>query len=393
LAGAFHGQPDTDLLDEVSGKVRLYPVFSHGCDARLIAYDLTERLARGIHAEYLRGLAQSSTGPVQSTGSLPWQELSEDLRAANRAQVHDLAAKMFTVGCVVAPRRGLGGDVMSDEQVDKLAELEHDRWCAERRGQHWTYGPVRDDDKKLHPDLVEWENLRDDSRDKSRRAIRRLPDILGEAGFEIVDLGPGRRPTTHPTNSRPGRADVPVRVAVTGHTNLAPETAEMIYHEIVAYLDGLDTASLTGLTCLADGADQLFARAILAVGGRLEVILPTPDYRERVLRPDQWGIFDALLNQADEIHYGSYTEPGSDAYSAASSQLLQRSDFLVAIWDRKPGSNVGGTAHVVQQARDHGIPVTVMWPPNAQRTPALANSDQPGSLPDGCWPDQTMGQP
>jgi hypothetical protein len=36
---------------------------------------------------------------------------------------------------------------------------------------------------------------------------------------------------------------------------------------------------VTGLSCLADGADQIFARAVTDLGGKLEVIIPASEYR------------------------------------------------------------------------------------------------------------------
>jgi len=38
---------------------------------------------------------------------------------------------------------------------------------------------------------------------------------------------------------------------------------------------------ITGISCLADGADQIFARAAAAAGGKLEAIIPGARYRDR----------------------------------------------------------------------------------------------------------------
>lgn len=37
---------------------------------------------------------------------------------------------------------------------------------------------------------------------------------------------------------------------------------------------------VTGLSCLADGADQVFARVVLEAGGTLEAIVPAQNYRD-----------------------------------------------------------------------------------------------------------------
>ena len=35
-----------------------------------------------------------------------------------------------------------------------MARMQHQRWCAERRLQGWKRGVERDNDRKLHPELV-----------------------------------------------------------------------------------------------------------------------------------------------------------------------------------------------------------------------------------------------
>jgi len=47
--------------------------------------------------------------------------------------------------------------------------------------------------------------------------------------------------------------------------------------------------------------------------------------------------------------------------------MLAEADELLAAWDGKPARGYGGTADVVDAARDQGIPVTVVWPTGAMR--------------------------
>ncbi|KAJ8266587.1 hypothetical protein GJAV_G00132220 [Gymnothorax javanicus] len=44
---------------------------------------------------------------------------------------------------------------------EKLAENSHELWAVTRIEQGWTYGPFRDDNKKLHPCLVDFQSLPD----------------------------------------------------------------------------------------------------------------------------------------------------------------------------------------------------------------------------------------
>jgi hypothetical protein len=68
-------------------------------------------------------------------------------------------------------------------------------------------------------------------------------------------------------------------IGITGHRGLPAHSAQLIdtaLHEALAeYSD-----RITGVTALADGADQLFARAVLDQGGQIEVIVPVARYRD-----------------------------------------------------------------------------------------------------------------
>jgi hypothetical protein len=190
LAEAFHGRRGADLLDEVNDKIRIFPILTRACDAGIITDDLTERLARRIHERYLVAAGQDPTHG--------WARLSESVRNANRAQVQGIAEKISAVGCVIAVRRGAtGGDITPDE-VERLAVVEHDRWRAERRSQGWRYGPVRDDRRRRHPDLVGWYELSEEGREQARNAVRWLPELLADEGFSLVRLTRARPPAQSP---------------------------------------------------------------------------------------------------------------------------------------------------------------------------------------------------
>src|SRR4029077_12493806 len=51
----------------------------------------------------------------------------------------------------------LGEDILSLSDV--LARSAHDRWALQRLGEGWLPGPERDDERKEHPCLVEYEAL------------------------------------------------------------------------------------------------------------------------------------------------------------------------------------------------------------------------------------------
>jgi hypothetical protein len=126
---------------------------------------------------------------------------------------------------------------------------------------------------------------------------------------------------------------------------------------------------LVGVSNLADGADQLFAQAILDAGGQLDVIVPAAQYRDR-LPESAHAAYDRLLAKAFSVHRLDRTESDEDAHMEASKIMLDRADRLFAVWDGKAARGYGGTADVVAEARQRGIPVTIIWPDGATRDEA-----------------------
>ena len=68
------------------------------------------------------------------------------------------------------------------------------------------------------------------------------------------------------------------RIAISGHRGLNADTANLIDQAIREKLSEYPD-NITGLSCLADGADQIFARAVVDLGGTLEAVIPAEEYR------------------------------------------------------------------------------------------------------------------
>ena len=156
-----------------------------------------------------------------------------------------------------------------------------------------------------------------------------------------------------------------MRIAVSGHRGLPAQTARLVDAALRAEL-AVHSHDLTGLSCLADGADHIFARAVVELGGRLEAVIPADFYRAG-LPPAAHPEYDDLLSSADVVHRLPYPEPTDESYLAASTFMVDRSEVLLAIWDGEPSRGHGGTADVVAYARAQGKPVKVVWPAGAIR--------------------------
>ena len=175
-----------------------FPLLEHACQLDLVLGGIHEVLARAIHDNYVT--AQTALGETSATNpSLAgWGELSESLREANRAQSRHIGAKLRSIGCAIAPISDLDADVFqfSSQELELLAEAEHQRWMDETRRAGYRFGPgPKDSVRKIHPSLLPWGDLSEGEKEKDRAATRAIPGLLALAGLQIYRV-PAAGPTS-----------------------------------------------------------------------------------------------------------------------------------------------------------------------------------------------------
>ncbi|WTW95374.1 hypothetical protein OG216_19220 [Streptomycetaceae bacterium NBC_01309] len=157
-----------------------------------------------------------------------------------------------------------------------------------------------------------------------------------------------------------------MRVGITGHRGLAGEVAEDVRQRIQEAVRAYDPSSLVGVSCIADGPDAWFARAVLQHGGELDVVIPAVLYRDAL---PEWHHpeYDSLFASAARVHSTGMYESTEEAHMAGSEVMVGLVDELLAVWDGQPARGYGGTADVVAYATDRGVPVRVLWSEGAVR--------------------------
>lgn len=152
--------------------------------------DTIETLARAIHEDYVRH--QDLEGATRETNPsvVDWEDLPETLRESNRDQARNIGTKLAAVGCDVEPlvERDSEPVAFSYEEVELMAEMEHDRWWSERVAAGWTFGHEKDIERKRSPYLVPWEDLTEEIREYDRNAVRGMPASMARVGFRVVRL-------------------------------------------------------------------------------------------------------------------------------------------------------------------------------------------------------------
>jgi uncharacterized membrane protein len=149
---------------------------------------VTEQLAQAIHRAYLqaafgRGEALSSRPSLQA-----WEELPDEMKESNRAQARQVGEKLAVIDCFMVPAFDPALTFeFENEEVQLLARLEHERWMGERMALGYAHGPARQG--RTHPDLVLWEDLTDEEREKDVAAVQNIPALLDSVGFQALRGG------------------------------------------------------------------------------------------------------------------------------------------------------------------------------------------------------------
>ena len=156
------------------------------------------------------------------------------------------------------------------------------------------------------------------------------------------------------------------RVGESGHQAIPAHAVDHVKRELTQFCSSRGPA-LLGITCLAAGADQMFAEAVLASGGQLHVVLPARNYDRSFEHPDDLNRFRTLLRLAAAFEALDFETPSDAAYLAAGKRVVDLSDEMVAVWDRKPARGIGGTADIVEYARTRKLPITIVWQQGTER--------------------------
>ena len=143
-----------------------------------------EKMAHIIHKRYNDLVGK--TNP--SIKLVPFEELSEEKQNANRRQARGIINKMSHIGCVLEPvdtdRADPPVEFFSPDTVEMLAVIEHDEWLGEKVENGWVYGP-RDDEKKINPYMVPYDQLDERIKEYDRDAVRNIPQLTLACGYRI----------------------------------------------------------------------------------------------------------------------------------------------------------------------------------------------------------------
>lgn len=159
-----------------------------GSSKPIMEQEIRESLGKKVHEKYWDNQFKEKIGKEESMKK--WDELLPYLKESNRQQADSMVEKLSYIGCAVRKANGNGTTPFefTEDEVERMAEMEHGRWNVERLLDGWTYGTVKDVLKKISPYLVSWKELSDGVKKWDRQAVVEIPVLLAGIGMEIYRL-------------------------------------------------------------------------------------------------------------------------------------------------------------------------------------------------------------
>lgn len=140
-----------------------------------------------------------------------------------------------------------------------------------------------------------------------------------------------------------------MKAGVTGHQSLgAMDTVAWLRQRLTGLLGKYQFER--GYTCLAAGADQLFASVLRANGVPFVAILPCRQYDRAFSSEDDVRCFRELLAEAADTIELPFDAPSEQAFYEAGKKVVDCADTLIAVWNGEPARGLGGTADIVSYA-------------------------------------------
>lgn len=260
--------------------------------------------------------------------------------------------------------------------VSKLVKTEHERWNAFHYLNGWSYATDKSKNIKEHNCLIPLEKFDDYKRKKTvlfdLYSILYLPNYLASTGYEIV-------PIDFMANENKCEKKE-CTLGITGHRDIDgnyQEVKSKLEIELKKIIDHHDKITL--VSPLAEGSDRLFVHTAIEAGAdkikKMLVIMPfEKDKYIKDFKTD--ASKDEFLAMTPQDGVKQYKGIGveckvipcstgkEDGYLKAGQSTVSKSDVLFAIWDGLPANGTGGTAEIIEFAKDLKKNIVIINPTN-----------------------------
>jgi hypothetical protein len=150
-----------------------------------------------------------------------------------------------------------------------------------------------------------------------------------------------------------------MKVGVTGHQDREGIQWSWVKRTVRIELGKLQNVQ-KALSCLAGGADQVFAEAALSLSIPVVAVVPLNGY-ERFFDGPALANYRRLLAHCELVQLGWEGDP-ERAFFEAGKFVADNCDLLFAVWDGESAEGLGGTGDVVKYAKERRCAIVCINP-------------------------------
>ena len=148
--------------------------------------NVLEKMAKTIHDNYNK--TQLERNPYTWPSYPTWESLPDTLKNSNIRQAKGVFEKLQVSGYIWSNEDLPGFEEIadfSDDEIEPLSKLEHDRWVEERIESGWKYGHIKDVDLMISPYIAPYDDIPDEIKEYDRDAVRNVFPLIHSLGMKV----------------------------------------------------------------------------------------------------------------------------------------------------------------------------------------------------------------
>lgn len=176
---------DNESFMSSAMRLKPYGLPSKVCSNQAIVGGDLDTMAKAFHSIYL-DIKEHTPGSTRSPADVPWEELKQEYKDSNRKAADHIGVKIRGLGFRITAMDEDGKPENLSDHIEILTTLEHRRWSAERSLAGWRYSPVRNNETRETPNLVDWDKLDEKIQEFDRKMVEHIPKVLSRVHKKIV---------------------------------------------------------------------------------------------------------------------------------------------------------------------------------------------------------------
>ena len=143
-----------------------------------------ESLAIDMHNKYI-SINQNDIN-IDLNFMMPWENLKEDIKDYYLHVAKNIPNALLNINYdLVSVVENPEYTEFTQNELDILTENEHMHWYRNRKKKGWKWGEVLDYKEKRDPELVHWDKISEEKKNRLYKMVKVWPEILSKSNFKL----------------------------------------------------------------------------------------------------------------------------------------------------------------------------------------------------------------